>query len=73
MGELFNGKRPEYPWQIPLGPLSPNAKTTEAERRADEASFHHFGFWKVLLDEGLFDHPDLFYDEGRDFFSKWEM
>ena len=67
MEDLFESKQLEYPWQIPLGPLSPKAKTTEAERRADEARFH-FEFWKTLLDEGLFDHPDLFYDEGRDFF-----
>ena len=67
MEELFDSKQPEYPWQIELPPWAPKAKMTEAERRADEARFH-FDFWKTLLDEGFFDHPDLFYDEGRGFF-----
>ncbi len=48
-------------------PWAPAAKMTEAERRADEARFN-FDFWKGLLDEGFFDHPDLFYDEGPGFF-----
>lgn len=67
MEEPFESKQPEYPWKMPLGPLAPNAKKTEAERRADEARFH-FGFWKTLLDEALFDHPHLSYDEGQGFF-----
>ena len=67
MEELFGGKRPEYPWQMELPPWAPGAKTTEAERRADFAR-SQFDYWKTLLDEGLFDHPLLFYDEGRDFF-----
>ena len=59
MEELFESKRPEYPWQMDLPPWAHKAGMTEAERRANEARFH-FGFWKGLLDDDLFDHPDLF-------------
>ena len=43
------------------------AGTAEAECGADEAR-SQFDSWKTLLDEGLFDHPKLFYDEGPGFF-----
>ena len=66
MEELFESKRPEYPWQTELPPWAPKAGMTEADRRADKARFH-FDFWKTLLDEGLLDHHDLFCDAGRGF------
>ena len=50
---------------MPEWPLK--AGTTEAERRAGEARFH-FDSWKTLRDEGLLDHPLLFYYEGPGFF-----
>ena len=68
MEDLFDtGKKPEYPWRIELAPWAPKTKMTEAERRTEETRFH-FDFWKGLLGEGLCDHPDLFYGEGRSFF-----
>ncbi|MDP9439691.1 MAG: hypothetical protein M3P49_13290 [Actinomycetota bacterium] len=67
MEELFGDKRPEYPWQMDLPPWAAGAKQTEAERRAEFARFS-FDFWKTLLDESHFEHPDLFYDEGPGFF-----
>ena len=67
MEEPFSERRPEYPWQLEVHARAPGADETEAERRADFASFS-FGFWRTLFDEGLFEHPELFYDEGRGFF-----
>ena len=67
MEELFESKRPEYPWQMELPAWAPKAKMTEAERKADFARYQ-FDFWKGLLDEDLGGHPPLFRDEGRGFF-----
>ncbi len=67
MEEPSSKKLPEYPWQLELPERTPNAKETEAERRADFACYQ-FDFWKGLLDEDLGGHPLLFYDKGRGFF-----
>ena len=65
--EVFDSKRPEYTWQMDLPEWALKAGTAEAECGADEAR-SQFDSWKTLLDEGLFDHPKLFYDEGPGFF-----
>ncbi len=67
MKEPFSKKLPEYPWQLKLPERTPHVKDTEAERKADFARYQ-FDFWKGLLDEDLFDHPELFWDEGPGFF-----
>ena len=56
MEEPFSKKLPEYPWQLELPERIPDAKETEAERRADFAGYQ-FDFWKGLLDEDLGGHP----------------
>ena len=67
MEKSFSKKLPEDPWQLELPERTPNAKETEAERKADFARYQ-FDFWKGLLDEDLGGHPLLFWDEARGFF-----
>ena len=67
MEEMFESKRPDYPWQIEPIPWAPKAKMTEAERRADFTRFM-FEQERAWREEGMGGYPDLFYDEGRGFF-----
>lgn len=70
--DLFlSGKKPEYPWQLELPPWAPQAKPTQAERRADLARFL-FGSEKTYRGEGWGRHPLLFHDAPRDLFHFYD-